>query len=146
MINNKKYLSYTIVILLLFLLISIRFYEKILFDDGLITFFQHDYLTQTRPNISFIKIIRIDTLRFILNSAISISLLITFFKQKNLGKFLISFYLIALIINLIAFYIAWIYYSTSHYIALFYIRRILIQPIWLFILFPALLYQKSTTK
>ncbi len=146
MAKTKRITIYLIILFLLFLLVGIRFYEKVFFDDGLIVFFQYDYLTKALPHIPFIKTVSIDILRYIFNSTISISILTLFFRQKNLGKFLLAFYLIALTINIIAFYFAWVNYTAPHYIALFYIRRILIQPIWLFVLFPALLYQKFTTK
>jgi len=135
--------KYILAFLLLFLLVLIRFIEKKIFDDGLIDFFHHQYLTGDLPEISFWRIMLIDSLRYWLNSIISIGIMYLFFSQKYLFRFLFSLYLFVFLVALAIYYYQLRNYSAGNYLGLFYVRRLLIQPLLLFVLIPALLYQKS---
>jgi len=143
---NKPFIKYSFIFILIVLLISIRFFEKNLFDDGLIQFFTHDYLTQDLPITSSLQTIIIDGVRFWINSILSIMIMFLVFKQKHLLTFLLSFYGLVFLIIIIALHFAIANYTPGHYLSLFYIRRFLIQPLLLFILVPALLFQKKVAK
>ena len=138
--NIRKYL---IISLLLFTLVLIRIYESTVFNDGLIIFFKHKYLSAPLPNVSAFSILIIDTLRFWLNTALSMIILYVLFGQKNLIRFLLWFYFSIFIISILLFMYSLMNYEVGHYLALFYTRRILIQPLALLILIPALFYQKK---
>jgi exosortase F-associated protein len=79
--NKKKYIFAG---LLLLGLVFIRLFEKSLFNDGLIHFFELDYSTQHLPKKILKQLIITDTVRFWLNSALSIGIMILLFKQKHL--------------------------------------------------------------
>jgi exosortase F-associated protein len=136
---NKKYI---LIAVLMILLILIRFYEKQFFDDGLIVFFQFDYGKKPLPQVSLSHILLVVSLRYGLNSLISIAVLHLLFSQKYLIRFLIIFYGIIYIILIVSMWILINTYQAGEYLPLFYTRRFLIQPVLLFILIPALLYQK----
>ena len=142
-IMNKSYQKHIIAGIAVLLLVAVRFYEKFFFDDGLIIFFQHDYLNNDFPDISFIKTILIDGVRYWLNAILSITILYLYFKQAGLLKFLIFVYATTFIAGVLLMYVALQNYQTGHYLLLFYTRRFIIQPLLLFLLFPALWYQKS---
>jgi len=128
---------------LLLILVTVRLLEKRFFDDGLIEFFQYDYLQKPLPGISFFHLISIDTLRYGINTAVSIAILYLLFPQKGIGRFLSLFYGTTYIILIFTMWYLLLHYQTGEYLALFYVRRFIIQPILLFILIPALLYQKN---
>ena len=140
---NKSYQKHIIAIASLLMLVIIRFYEKLFFDDGLIVFFQHDYLNNGLPDTSIIKTLLIDSVRYWLNALLSITILYLYFKQAGLLKFLTLVYAIAFFVGILIMYIAQQNYQTGHYLFLFYTRRFIIQPLLLFLLFPALWYQFS---
>jgi exosortase F-associated protein len=131
---------------LLLILVAVRLFEKHLFNDGLIHFFEYEYLQSSLPNISISHILLIDSVRFWFNSLLSIVILYLFFKQTKLLRFLWIFYGVFFIILAGILYYILNNYEAGNYLGLFYIRRILIQPIILFVLFPALLYQKNYPK
>ncbi len=138
---SNKPIKYIVIFFLLLLLFFIRLYEKSIFDDGLIFFFHNDYLTQNLPEINLASLLLKDGVRFWLNAFISISILYIFFKNESLIKFLFLFYGIVYIILVIGISYEISNYHVGEYLRLFYVRRFLIQPLLLFILFPALLYQ-----
>ena len=142
----KTYQKHIIAIILVFLLMAVRFFEKTYFDDGLIRFFQHDYLTEPLPKLSIFKTIWIDSLRFWLNTAISILILRLFFNQSGLLKFLLLVFTISFFVSILILYLSIENYQAGHYLVLFYIRRFLIQPLLLLLLVPALWYQDSGRK
>jgi len=138
----KTYQKHIIAIILVFLLIAIRLFEKTYFDDGLIRFFQHDYLTEPLPKLSIFKIIRIDSIRFWLNTAISIMILSLYFNRTGLLKFLLIIFSTGYCISILSLYLSIENYQAGHYLLLFYSRRFLIQPLLLLLLTPALWYQE----
>lgn len=143
---TKTYVKHIIAITAVLLLIVVRLFEKQFFDDGLIVFFQHDYLTQNLPALSIGRTLLTDSIRFWLNALLSIVILYVYFKQQGLLKFLIIFYATGFAVSIILMYFALQNYHAGHYVFLFYTRRFLIQPLLLFILLPALLYQQYQKK
>ena len=132
-----------IVVLLLILLVLVRFFEKQFFDDGLIDFFRHAYLSEDLPAVSVSHILLVDSLRFGLNSLLSIGILYLLFRQKDLLRFLFGVYLLVFVLGLLFFYYELTHYQAGNYLSLFYVRRLLLQPLLLLILAPALFYQKK---
>ena len=139
--NKSKFF---ITALLLILLVLIRFFEKQFLNDGLIDFFHHAYLKEDLPAVPAVRVLVTDSLRFWLNAVISMAILYTWFKQTDLLKFLLLIYLVVFVVVAAWFYYDLIHYREGEYIRLFYLRRILIQPLLLFLLIPALYYQQKS--
>lgn len=139
---NKVYTKHIVAGLVLLLLVAVRLLERRFFDDGLIVFFEHDYLKDALPSLSITRTLLTDSIRFWLNALLSIFILYLYFKQKGLLKFLLIFYAVAYGAGIVSMYFALQNYHTGHYLLLFYVRRFLIQPLLLFLLLPALWYQK----
>ncbi len=139
----KTYRKHIIAVLLLFLLMAIRLFEKRFFDDGLIDFFKHDYLNSSLPAVSAVKVLWVDSVRYGLNAIISILILHLYFKSSELGKFLGLFFVFFYFISLLSMLYALQTYQAGHYLVLFYSRRFLIQPLLLLLLFPALWMQQK---
>lgn len=139
---NLKYLK---AFILLILIVMIRVFEYQIFNDGLMDFFKHDYLLKPLPKISIWHMVWIDSLRYWLNAILSIFLIKLFFHQQNLDRFLWLFYGVFYVIGVIFLLYFLNNYQPGDYLGLFYTRRFLIQPIWLFLLIPALYYQQKQT-
>ncbi len=140
---SKAYQKHIIAGIALILLVAVRFFEKHFFDDGLIVFFQHDYLNNDLPDISFAKTLLTDCIRYWLNALLSIAIIYLYFKQTGLLKFLLLIYTATFVVGIILMYIALQNYQAGQYLFLFYSRRFMIQPLLLFLLFPALWYQNT---
>ena len=139
MIKYKKYLW----IFILFLALAcIRFFETELFYDPYLVFFELDYLTLDSPRREIAKLIAYTSLRYWLNSIISIGVLYVFFKDKNLIKFSSFIYGLSFIV-LAILYLYFVYNPKQEdYYLFFNIRRFLIQPILLLLLLPAFYYHR----
>ena len=138
---SKKVRFITLVILF-GLLILIRFFEDILFYDPYLQFFKNDYLYIDSPRRETLKLVLFTSLRFILNSGISLGILYVVFRDKSVVKFSGLVYLVAFVLLLLAFLYFIINPRQEEYYLFFNIRRFLIQPLILVILLPAFYYSK----
>jgi len=138
----SKTLRFIILVLLFGLLILIRFFEGILFYDPYLQFFESDYLYIDSPRREIFKLVLFTTLRYVLNSLISLGILYVVFRDKSVVKFAALVYLIAYLLLLSAFLYFVVNPSQEDYYLFFNIRRFLIQPLILVILLPAFYYSK----
>lgn len=142
MYHGKNFL---IIFLLLIPLVLIRQKEHY-FYDPLLHFFENDYLYQSLPEINILKLNFNLLVRYILNSIISIAIIWFFFKKNEYINFSIKFYLILMFILFISINIILIINNKSLHLPLFYTRRFIIQPLFLFLLLPAFHYQNRIKK
>ncbi|MBF8148393.1 exosortase F system-associated protein [Winogradskyella sp. F6397] len=138
----SKIVSYIIVGILILLLILIRAFENILFYDPYLSFFENDYLYMDSPRREIAKLVLYTTLRFVLNTVISLGILYIIFKDKSIVKFSVLIFSIAYVLLLIPFLYFVINPKQEDYYLFFNIRRFLIQPIGLILLLPAFYYHK----
>lgn len=137
--NSVKY----ILLLMLFgMLILIRLFENELFYDPYLTFFQNDYLYIDSPRREVFKLTIFTSLRYLLNTAISLGILYLVFKDKSIVKFSALIYVVSFII-LIGIYLYFVINPRQEdYYLFFNMRRFLIQPVILIVLLPAFYYNK----
>ena len=129
-------------VVLITLLILIRGFEDELFYDPYLTFFKNDYLYMDNPRREIVKLVLFTTLRYILNTLISLAILFVVFKDKNIVNFSVFIYLIAYVLLLVPFLYFVINPRQEDYYLFFNVRRFLIQPIGLILLLPAFYYYK----
>ncbi|WP_299890257.1 exosortase F system-associated protein [uncultured Lacinutrix sp.] len=128
------------------LLILIRFFEHEIFYDPYLKFFNKDYLYIDSPRFELLKLVVSTSLRFLINTAISLVILFVFFKDISIVKFSVLIYTISYIILLVLFLYFVINPKQEDYYMFFNIRRFLIQPIMLLLLLPAFYYQRKGAK
>lgn len=124
------------------MLAAIRFFEQQLFYDPLIVFFKSDYLLGIIPPMDMAKLMFNLTLRFSLNSIISLAIIYLGFRDLNILKFSAILYVILYVLTTAAFIFLILNIEREHYLALFYVRRFLIHPLFLLILLPAFYYYR----
>ena len=134
----------SIITILVLLLVAVRIFQYDLFYDPFLYYFKNSYLDGNGlPEFEWVKMTLFLILRFSINTVISLTIIYTLFKNKELMKFSIATYAVALIILLPVYY----YYISIEfeggYLAAFYVRRFLIQPLLLFLLVPAFFYQQK---
>lgn len=138
----NKGLKYILLIVLIGMLFLIRAFEGDLFYDPLIEYFQNDYLYTSMPEINIGKLL-IDVLfRYALNSFITLGIIYVVFNKKSYLKFAGFFLVLAFLILLILFVFLLKDEFREGYLLPFYIRRFLIHPLFLLVLFPAFYYMK----
>ncbi|WP_460218038.1 exosortase F system-associated membrane protein [Psychroserpens sp. MEBiC05023] len=135
-------MTYILLLVLFGLLVLIRIFENELFYDPYLLFFKNDYLQMDSPRREILKLTLFTTLRFVLNTLISLGIIYLFFKDKSIVKFSTYIYLVAYII-LLAFFLYFVIHPRQEdYYLFFNFRRFLIQPILLLLLVPAFYYYK----
>lgn len=144
MLKNKKQIGFALLIVLL--LIGIRTFEQSLFYDPFLTYFKQEYAHLPFPQFHIVKLFFSLAFRYYLNSVLSIALIYVFFKDKKFAKFSTLLYMILGSILLISFFFVLNFFAEESKMTLFYIRRFIIQPIFLLLFIPAFYYQQKVRK
>jgi len=138
-----KWLKFGFAALLFGLLILIRMFEGELFYDPLISFFKLNHSIEKLPQFDSLKLASNVALRFAMNTVISLAVLWVLFRKKEVLKVAGMLYSILFFILFVAFLILIQSSESGGHLALFYVRRFLIQPIFLLLLIPAFYFQKK---
>ena len=139
--NNK--LKAVLIIVLITLLLLIRAFEAKLFYDPFLDYFKSVYYNLPIPEINNFELFTGLFLRYFLNSSISLAIIYVLFKDVDAIKFAAILYLIFFIILVAAFFFILLNNGEANKMGLFYIRRFLIQPLFLLLFLPAFYYQKQ---
>lgn len=134
--------KYILLFILFFLLILIRVFENELFYDPYLLFFQNDYLYIDSPRREVLKLTSFTTLRYALNSIISLGILYLVFKDKSIIRFSSLVYVVSFVLLMLVYLYFVVNPRQEDYYLFFNIRRFLIQPIILLVLLPAFYYYK----
>lgn len=144
LLQNKKKVAQ--VSFLVLLLILIRAFENTLFYDPFLNYFKSEYANLPFPEISVVKLFLSLGFRFYLNSVISLFLLYVIFNDGKMVKFSILLYMILGSVLMISFFFVLKFFGEESKMTLFYIRRFIIQPIFILLFIPAFYYQKQIRK
>lgn len=134
--------KYIVLFVLFSLLVLIRYFENELFYDPYLLFFQNDYLYIDSPRREVFKLTAFTSLRYILNTVISLAIMYVVFKDKSMLKFSTLIYMVSFIILIFIYLYFVVNPKQEQYYLFFNMRRFLIQPIILLILLPAFYYYK----
>lgn len=121
----------------------IRAFQYDLFYDPFLQYFEGDHLTKPLPEINNFKLFGSYTFRYSLNSIVSFLILILSFKKQAFIKTILSFYLLMFVVLTFLFFSLILTKVDVGYLFLFYIRRFMIQPVFLIVLFPLLYLLKK---
>ncbi len=144
MLKNKKQIGYAALIVVL--LIAIRTFEHTIFYDPFLNYFKQEYAHLPFPKYNIVKLFFSLAFRYYLNSVLSIALIYVLFKDKKFAKFSTLLYMILGSILLISFFFVLNFFGEESKMTLFYIRRFIIQPIFLLLFIPAFYYQQKVRK
>ncbi|MDQ6528163.1 exosortase F system-associated protein [Flavobacterium sp. LHD-85] len=147
MLNNLKENKFKIFIAVIVVigLALIRAFERKLFYDPFLRYFEADFHSSPYPEVETLKLFWSLFLRYFLNSALSLGLIFALFKDRDIFKFSLFVYGLFLVLFLIAFYIILEYFPDGGWL-LFYVRRFLIQPVLVLLFIPGFYYQLQKTK
>lgn len=137
--NTAKYI---LLFVLFGMLVLIRVFENELFYDPYLTFFQNDYLYIDSPRREVFKLSAFTSLRYWLNTVISLGILYVVFTDKSMVKFSTFIYIVSFVVLILIYLYFVVNPKQEHYYLFFNMRRFLIQPIILLVLLPAFYYYK----
>lgn len=141
--ENKIKITAAFVIIFCFALI--RALENQLFYDPFLEYFEKDFKNLPFPSIDLFKLSISLLLRYILNTGLSLALIYILFSDKEMLKFTAVLYVFFGVILLALFYSILHFFPEGAWL-LFYVRRFLIQPIFILIFIPAFYYQLQHSK
>lgn len=127
------------------LIFAIRIFENQLFYDPFIAYFKTEYATLTYPDYNPFLLYLNLIFRYLLNGILTLAILYVLFKDVSILKFsgLLLFLFLILLIMISFFTLN--YLGESQKNLFFYVRRFIIQPIFLLLFIPAFYYQKKKT-
>ena len=134
-----------VVFSLLLCFVLVRFYENILFYDPFLDYFKSDFNNLPLPEFDTFKLILNLLFRYSLNTGISLGLIYVIFKDSMMIRFSVLLYSIAFVLLLITMFLVIHIYGSENNLLLFYVRRFLIQPIFVLLFIPAFYFQKRNS-
>jgi exosortase F-associated protein len=145
-ILQNKIVIYLLIGFSLFGLIVVRALETHLFYDPFLIFFKSNYQSKPLPKFDAFLLFGHYFLRYFLNFIFSISLIYLIFKDLKLLKLSFYLYIFFFFLLIIALSIILFLMENTDYMLLFYIRRFLIQPLFVVLFIPAFYYQQKFTE
>ncbi|HEX9979769.1 MAG TPA: exosortase F system-associated protein [Flavobacterium sp.] len=145
--NLLKSKSRMLILLLCVLaLVLVRTYEDALFYDPMLDYFRSDFSGRPLPKTDQLALLLNLLFRYFLNSAISLVMIYVLFRNFGLAKFAGILYVIFFIILLAGFVISLNISAEGNKMIIFYIRRFLIQPLFLLLFIPAFYLQERASE
>jgi len=143
LLQNKFKIIGSIVIVLCFAMI--RLFEYKLFYDPFWNYFQNDFLNSPYPIVETGKLFFGMVFRYFLNSVLSLILIYILFQNREILKFSMILYVLFLIVLLGMFFIILKFFPDGAWL-LFYVRRFIIQPLFVLLFIPGFYYQLQYSK
>lgn len=134
-------LQITVAALLVLLLVAIRTYEEALFYDPFLDYFKGNYALLPLPQIHNGQLALHLFFRYSLNTLISLGILYVVFKKIKMIRFSAVLYLLFFVILMVSLFVV-ITFQPDNKLVIFYIRRFLIQPLFLLLFLPAFYFQE----
>lgn len=132
--------------LLISVLVGIRAFENQLFYDPFLIYFKDEYSHLHFPIINNFQLFINLVLRYFLNAMVSIAILWVLFKDKDIIKFSAILFFLFGIVLISSLFLVLDFYGEESKMIVFYIRRFIIQPIFILLFIPAFYYQKIALK
>lgn len=132
--------------LLVMILAAIRYFGDRLFYDPLTEFYKSDYLREKVPDFERGRLLLHVSIRFWLNTIISLAIIYVGFLDRNILRFSFLLYLLLFTVCFSSFFYLIYRIDHEHFLALFYVRRFLIHPLFVIILLPAFYYYRLKSR
>lgn len=123
----------------------IRAFENSLFYDPFLEYFESDFKNLAFPHVAVFKLFGGLLLRYFLNTVLSLLLIYTLFRDRDILKFSTFLYVFFMVVLFVLFFVILNYFPNGNWL-LFYVRRFIIQPIFVLLFIPAFYYQKLNLK
>jgi exosortase F-associated protein len=123
----------------------VRAFEKQLFYDPFLVYFAGNFKNTPIPQVDSLKLFSGLLMRYILNTLLSLFLIYGLFKDREMLKFSTFLYVFFLVVLFVLFFIMLNYFPDANWL-LFYVRRFIIQPIFVILFIPAFYFQLQKEK
>lgn len=123
----------------------IRAFENQLFYDPFLVYFESDFKSLPFPKVDLLRLFGGLLFRYFLNTVLSLMLIYSLFEDVEIIKFSSILYIFFLLLLFGMFFAILKFYVEGSWI-LFYVRRFIIQPIFVLLFIPAFYYQQQNLK
>ena len=123
----------------------IRAFEEQLFYDPFLVYFKSDFQNLPFPEIHNTRFFLSLLFRFVLNTLLSLVIIYALFLDAEIIRFSTFLYLFFLIVLFGLFFSILNFYPDGSWL-LFYVRRFIIQPVFVLLFIPAFYYQQQSLK
>ena len=141
--EHKSKILITIFIVMCFGLI--RTFESQLFYDPFLEYFESDFKSLPFPQADVVKLFLGLLFRYFLNTILSLILIYALFYDREILKFSSFLYMFFFVLLFGMFFLILNYFPDGSWL-LFYVRRFIIQPIFILLFIPAFYYQQLNFK
>lgn len=141
--TKAKIFDFIFIAICVLALAFIRFFEEKLFYDPFLNYFKNDYLNLPFPDFNGIRLFLSLLFRYVLNTSLSIAVIYFLFKDVSIAKFTSVLYLLLFFILIGLFFGIILFFDEDSNFILFYVRRFIIQPLFLLLFIPAFYFQKK---
>ncbi|KIA87458.1 exosortase F system-associated protein [Flavobacterium sp. AED] len=138
--NKVRLLQFVVLVVFLVL---IRAFEDQLFYDPFLDYFKNDFTNMPLPNFNSFQLFLGLLFRYTLNTVVSLGIIYVLFKDVQMVKFALVLYYFFFMILIAAFFYIILFIKGHNNLVLFYVRRFLIQPIFVLLFVPGFYYQKQ---
>lgn len=147
MLNNilKHKFKILIAIFIIFCFAAVRGFENQIFYDPFLVYFELDFKNMPFPEFEVFKLFGSLLVRFLLNTVLSLILIQTLFQDSDMTKFSAVLYGFFMVILFVLFFLILKCLPEMNWL-LFYVRRFIIQPIFVILFIPAFYYQQQKIK
>jgi exosortase F-associated protein len=145
MLKNNSF-KIVFILFLVALLVLVRAFEMEMFYDPFIVYFKSEFSQLPYPKYDSIKLYLNFILRYSINGVISLSIIYVIFRDASIVIFSSFMFMFFLFLLIFLMFLLLTYFDENQKMNLFYVRRFLIQPIFLLLFLPALYYQKVIAK
>src|SRR5690606_10472968 len=136
----KKLRPFLLIIPFIIGFVLIRLFESRWFYDPFLSYFKGAYQSQHFPEFESFKLLFNLFVRYFLNTVLSLGIIYVLFRNKEFLKVASFLYTVFFVLLIVAFFYI-VNYSDNSFV-LFYVRRFLIQPLFLLLFVPAFYFQK----
>ncbi|MDD3004994.1 exosortase F system-associated protein [Flavobacterium sp.] len=142
----RKIIQHKTQIFLFFLIVLafalVRNYESKLFYDPLLAFFHNEFSSNPLPELIEWKLLLHLFFRYAINTALSLLVIRVLFNNADFIKLATVLYVLFFVVLMLLFLMVWHFFD-DQLMLLFYIRRFLIQPLFLLLFIPGFYFQMS---
>ena len=143
-LNNKARVAQFL--LLVVALALVRGFENQLFYDPFLVFFKKDFIGVGLPSFNATWLFLSLLFRYSLNTTLSLGIIYVLFNDFGMVKFALVLYSFFFLVLILAFfYMVCLVKDVDNWL-LFYIRRFLIQPIFVLLFVAGFYYQNQDAK
>ena len=144
--NQNRRWQIALVLFLTGLLVAVRAFESQLFYDPFIQYFKSEYADRSYPVYNEVLLFLHWIFRYALNSMVTLAILYVVFKEVPMVQFSALLLSVFLVVLLIAMFVLLHFATEEQKMTLFYVRRFIIQPIFLLLFIPGFYFQKQLEK